>query len=63
MFSLGLSEILIILLVMIVFIKPEELPEFFRKAGRLFGELNRMKNEFKNMANTRPEEDDKNDNY
>lgn len=63
MFSLGLSEILIILLVMIVFIKPEELPEFFRKVGRLFGELNRMKNDFKKMAETKPEEDDKNDNY
>lgn len=63
MFSLGLSEILIILLVMIVFIKPEELPEFFRKVGRLFGELNRMKNNLKKMAETKPEEDDKNDNY
>ena len=60
MFSLGLSEILIILVVMIVFIKPEELPEFFRKIGRLFGELNRMKNELKKLAETKSEEDKKN---
>lgn len=61
MFSIGFSEILIILVVMIVFIKPEELPEFFRKIGRLFGELNRMKNELKKLAETKSEEDKKND--
>lgn len=63
MFSLGFSEILIILLVLIIFIKPEELPVFFRKTGRIIGELNRMKEDLKKMAETKPEEDRKNDQH
>ncbi|UCF97991.1 MAG: hypothetical protein JSV89_00290 [Spirochaetaceae bacterium] len=39
MFGLGFFEILIILLVAIVFINPRDLPKFFRRLGRLVGQL------------------------
>ncbi len=61
MFSLGLTEIIVIGIVLFVFIKPEELPGIFRKIGQAIGELNKVKNEFKQMAATKPEEDKKND--
>ena len=42
MFGIGFGEILIILLIAIVFIRPEDLPKFLRQAGRLYGQLKRM---------------------
>ena len=45
MFGIGFGEILIVLLVAIVFIRPEDLPKFLRSAGRLYGQLKRMYNE------------------
>ncbi len=61
MFSLGLTEIIVIGIVLFVFIKPEELPGIFRKIGQTIGELNKVKNELKQMAAAKPEEDKKND--
>jgi sec-independent protein translocase protein TatB len=37
MFGIGFSEILIVLLVIIVFVRPDDLPKFLRTAGRLYG--------------------------
>ncbi|QQO10000.1 Sec-independent protein translocase subunit TatA/TatB [Breznakiella homolactica] len=45
MFGIGFSEILIICLILIVFIKPEDLPKFFRSAGRLYGKFKKTYNE------------------
>ena len=45
MFGIGFGEILIVLLVTIVFIRPEDLPKFLARTGRLFGQLKRMYNE------------------
>ena len=42
MFGIGFGEILIVLLIAIVFIRPEDLPKFLRSAGRLYGQLKRM---------------------
>lgn len=36
MFGIGFSELLIIALAMIVFIKPEDLPKLFRKLGKVY---------------------------
>ncbi|MBN1697897.1 MAG: twin-arginine translocase TatA/TatE family subunit [Spirochaetales bacterium] len=45
MFGLGIWEILLILMAVIIFIKPEDLPGFFRKAGYLYGNLRRYNRE------------------
>ena len=45
MFGIGFGEILVVLLIAIVFIRPEDLPKFLRNAGRLYGQLKRMYNE------------------
>jgi len=42
MFGIGFGEILIILLIAIVFIRPEDLPKFLRGAGRLYGQIKRL---------------------
>jgi sec-independent protein translocase protein TatB len=39
MFGIGFSELVIIGLILIIFIKPEDLPKFFRSAGKLYGQL------------------------
>ena len=39
MFGLGFFEILIILLVVIIFINPKDLPKVFRRLGRLVRQL------------------------
>ena len=45
MFGVGFGEILIVLLIAIVFIRPKDLPNFMRGAGRLYGQLRKMYNE------------------
>lgn len=39
MFGLGFTEIIIILVVILVVVKPEDLPKFFKKIGQLYREL------------------------
>jgi sec-independent protein translocase protein TatB len=38
MFGIGFSEIVIIALVVIVFVRPDDLPAFIRKAGKFYGQ-------------------------
>jgi len=45
MFGIGLSEIAVIALVAIIFIKPEDLPAFFRKAGKLYAKVKKAYDE------------------
>ena len=45
MFGIGFGEILIIALITIVFIRPEDLPKFLASAGRLYGQIKRMYSE------------------
>ena len=45
MFGIGAGEILIVLLIAIVFIRPDDLPKFLRSAGRLYGQIKKMYNE------------------
>lgn len=46
MFNLSGSEIVIILLLALVVLGPEKLPEAIRRFGRLYGELKRMSTGF-----------------
>jgi Sec-independent protein translocase protein TatA len=39
LFGLGIWELIIIFIVVILFVKPEDLPKFFKKVGKLYGEL------------------------
>jgi len=42
MFGIGFGEILVVLIIAIVFIRPEDLPKFLRSAGRLYGQMKKM---------------------
>jgi sec-independent protein translocase protein TatB len=41
MFGIGFSELVIIGLILIIMIKPEDLPKFFRSMGKFYGQLKR----------------------
>ena len=51
MFGIGPSEMLILFLVIIIFIRPEDLPKFLRSAGKFYGELKKMYNEIVGVKN------------
>ncbi len=44
MFGLGFIEILVIFLAVIVFVNPKDLPTFFRKLGRVYGQIKDLRN-------------------
>ena len=46
MFNLSGSEIVIILLLALVVLGPEKLPDFLRRAGRTYAELKKLGNNF-----------------
>jgi Sec-independent protein translocase protein TatA len=45
MFGIGFSEIIIIFLAVVVFVRPGDLPKFLRMAGRLYGKAKKAYNE------------------
>jgi Sec-independent protein translocase protein TatA len=45
MFGIGFSEIIIVFLALIVFVRPGDLPKFLRTAGRLYGKAKKAYNE------------------
>jgi Sec-independent protein translocase protein TatA len=45
MFGIGFSEIVIVFLAVIVFVRPNDLPKFLRMAGRLYGKAKKAYNE------------------
>jgi len=51
MFGISLPEIVLILLVIIVFVRPEDLPGFLRSAGRFYGKAKRMYKEITGITN------------
>jgi len=66
MFGLGFTEIIIILVVILVVVKPEDLPKLFKKIGQLYRELkktcsdvNKMKDEFVKLADAEEAKEDK----
>ena len=46
MFNLSGSEVIIILVIALVVLGPDKLPEFMRRAGRTWGELKKMSSGF-----------------
>jgi len=46
-FSIGFSEILLIAVLALLFIKPEKLPGIAREVGKFFGEIKRIGEDFK----------------
>ncbi len=51
MFGFGFFEILIILGMALIFIKPEDLPKVIYKLGKIYGKLTRIYEQFKNQIN------------
>jgi len=51
MFGISLPEILLILVVVIIFVRPEDLPRFLRSAGRFYGKAKRMYKEIIGVTN------------
>ena len=45
MFGIGLGEIIVIFIILVIFIRPEDLPKFLRNAGRFYGKAKKMYNE------------------
>jgi Sec-independent protein translocase protein TatA len=45
MFGIGFSEIIVVVLAVIVFVRPNDLPKFLRMAGRLYGKAKKAYNE------------------
>jgi Sec-independent protein translocase protein TatA len=45
MFGIGFSEIIVVVLAVIVFVRPGDLPKFLRMAGRLYGKAKKAYNE------------------
>lgn len=39
MFGIGWNELLVIFVVVIVFVRPKDLPKLFRQIGKLYGKL------------------------
>jgi Sec-independent protein translocase protein TatA len=49
MFGIGFPELVVIFLVVIIFIRPDDLPAFFRKLGALYGKAKRAYDEVAEM--------------
>lgn len=52
MFGIGFSELAIIALILVIVIRPEDMPGFFRKMGRLYGQV---KSAYKEVAAVKDE--------
>ena len=50
MFGIGFAEVVVILLVMIIFIRPEDLPKTLRTMGRFYGKFKSM---YKEVVDTK----------
>jgi sec-independent protein translocase protein TatB len=51
MFGIGFSEIVLVALIFIIFIKPEDLPRVFRSIGRLYGKFKKSYDEVIEIKN------------
>lgn len=47
MFEISWSELFILVVVILIFVKPKDLPFFFNSCGRFLGDLKRQANEFR----------------
>ena len=67
MFTLGLTEIFVIIIVTIIIIKPEDLPKFLRKiikcyreVRKSFNDVNKIKDDFIHISETTDTKNKKN---
>jgi sec-independent protein translocase protein TatB len=56
MFNVGTGEVLVILLIALIVLGPEKLPDTARKVGNVVGELRRMSSGFQNEMRSAMEE-------
>src|SRR3954453_15533543 len=56
MFSLGGSEVIVILLVALIVLGPDKLPDTARKIGNVMGELRRMSHGFQQEIKSAPDD-------
>jgi Sec-independent protein translocase protein TatA len=49
MFGIGFSEVVIVFLAVIIFVRPGDLPKFLRMAGRLYGRAKRTYSELTDL--------------
>jgi Tat protein translocase TatB subunit len=56
MFGIGVTEILLILIVALIVVGPEKLPEFARTIGKTFNEFKRTSNDLRRTIESVPEE-------
>ena len=52
MFGIGISEVILIFLVIVVLIRPRDLPKFLRSAGRFYGKAKKMYKEIVDVKET-----------
>jgi sec-independent protein translocase protein TatB len=58
MFGLSFAEMIVILLVALICVRPKDIPRLFSKLGRMYGKLNRQLGEAKRMMSEAEEIDD-----
>jgi sec-independent protein translocase protein TatB len=51
MFGIGFSEIVLIGLIVVIFIRPDDLPKFFRTIGRIYGKFKKSYDEVMAIKN------------
>ncbi len=51
MFGIGLPELVVIVVVFFIFMNPKQLPSFFRKLGKVFRQMRRMREDFLQSLN------------
>ena len=59
MFGIGFGEILIVLIVIIIFVRPDDLPKFLYSAGRFYGKVKKMYKEIMEVKDSIIDEVDK----
>ena len=47
MFGLGLGEIIVIVIALVVFVRPKDLPRLARRLGRAYGQLRAQLSDFR----------------
>ncbi len=56
MFGIGFFEILIIIFIILIFIKPQDLPSFIRRIGKIYSQVRNGYNSFLRMLNSYQDE-------
>lgn len=63
MYGIGISELALILLVLLLFFKPEDIFAFIRKTGQFYSRLSRLQNEMEDIIKTDFDNTEKDDSF